>query len=56
MILPSLNLRGTCSALKVALVRCVLDKTHPNILFFQETLVHFEKAHSFFQSLRPTWL
>jgi hypothetical protein len=56
MILLSLNLRGTGGALKAASVRSVLDKTRLNIVFLQETLVHSEKARSFFHSLRPTWL
>jgi hypothetical protein len=33
-----------------------LEKTRPNIVCFQETLVHSEKAHHFFHTLRPTWL
>jgi hypothetical protein len=56
MLLLSLNLRGTRGTLKVALVRNVLDKTHPNIVFLQETHVHSKKARSFFHTLRPTWL
>jgi len=56
MILLSLNLRGTGGTLKLASVRCGLDKTHPNIIFFQETLVHSEKSRNFIHTLRPTWL
>jgi endonuclease/exonuclease/phosphatase family metal-dependent hydrolase len=56
MLLLSLNLRGTGGTLKVSSVRSVLDKTHPNIFFLQETLVHSEKTRSFFHTLRPTWL
>jgi hypothetical protein len=56
MILLSLNLRGTGGTLKLASVRCVLDKTHPDIVFFQETLVHSEKSRNFLHTLRPTWL
>jgi hypothetical protein len=43
MLLLSLNLRGTGGTLKVASVISVLDKTHPNIVFLQETLVHSKK-------------
>jgi hypothetical protein len=56
MLVLSLNLRGTGGALKLASVHSVLEKTHPNIVFFQETLVHSEKARCFFQLLRPKWL
>jgi hypothetical protein len=56
MLLLSLNLRGTGGALKLASVRSVLEKSHPNIVFFQETLVHSEKARNSFNFLRPKWL
>jgi len=56
MLLFSLNLRGTEGTLKLASIRCVLDKTRPNIVFFQETLVHSIKARNFFHTLQPTWL
>jgi hypothetical protein len=55
MLLLSLNLRGTGGILKLASVRSVLDKFRPNIVFLQETLVHSEKARSFFHTLRPKW-
>jgi hypothetical protein len=55
MIMLSLNLRGTGGTLKLASVRSVLDKTHPDIVFFQETLVHSEKARNFMSTLRPNW-
>jgi hypothetical protein len=55
MLLLSLNLRGTGGSLKLSSVRSVLDKTRPNIVFLQETLVHSEKARNFFQILRPKW-
>ena len=55
MLLLSLNLRGTGGALKLASVRSVLEKTHPNIVFLQETLVHSDMARNFFQVLRLKW-
>ena len=56
MLLLSINLRGTRGTLNLAPVHCVLDKTCPNIVFFQETLVHYDKARNFFHTLRLTWL
>jgi exonuclease III len=55
MILLSLNLRGTGGTLKLASVRSVLEKTRPEIVLFQETLVHADKARAFMHSLRPNW-
>jgi hypothetical protein len=55
MILLSLNLRGTGGTLKLTSVRSVLEKTCPEIVLFQETLVHANKAQAFIHSLRPTW-
>jgi endonuclease/exonuclease/phosphatase family metal-dependent hydrolase len=56
MLVLSLNLRGTGGILKLASVRSVLDRTRPNIVFLQETLVNADKARCFFQLLRPKWL
>jgi hypothetical protein len=56
MLVLSLNLRGTGGVLKLASVRSVLDRTRPNIVFLQETLVNADKARCFFQLLRPKWL
>jgi exonuclease III len=55
MIFLSLNLRGTGGTLKTASYRRVLDKTRPDIIFLQETLVHSEKARNFMSTLRPSW-
>jgi hypothetical protein len=56
MLFLSLNLRGTGGVLKLSLVRSVLERTRPNIVFFQETLVNADKVRCFFQLLRPKWL
>jgi len=56
MLVLSLNLRGTGGILKPASVHNVLKITHPNIVFFQETLVNADKVRCFFQLLRPKWL
>ena len=56
MLLLSLNLRGMGGTLKLASMRSTLEKTRPNIVFLQKTLVHSEKACSFFHSIRPSWL
>jgi hypothetical protein len=55
MILLSLNLRGIGGSLKEASFRRVLDSTHPNIIFLQETMVMEEKACSFLLRFHPTW-
>jgi exonuclease III len=56
MLLLSLNLRGTGGTLKSASVRRLLDRTHPDIVFLQETLVHEQKARAFMNGFRPTWV
>jgi hypothetical protein len=56
MILLSLNLRGVGGTLKSASFRHVLDTTHQNIVFLQETLVHEQKARSFMNKFRPSWV
>jgi hypothetical protein len=55
MLLLSLNIMGMGGILKLAFVRGLLDKVQPNIVFLQETLVHAEKEHAFFNLLRPPW-
>jgi exonuclease III len=55
MICLSLNLRGTGGTQKLASVRRVLDKTRPDLVCLQETLVHSEKARRFLSSIRPYW-
>jgi len=56
MILLSLNLRGVGGTQKSASFRHVLDTTHQNIVFLQETLVHEQKAPSFMNKFRPSWV
>jgi hypothetical protein len=56
MLVLSLNLRGTRGVLKLASVHSVLERTRPNIVFFQETLVSAGKVRCFFQILRSKWL
>jgi endonuclease/exonuclease/phosphatase family metal-dependent hydrolase len=55
MILLSLNIRGVGGALKKASLRRLIDKTHPGIIFLQETLVDEQRARDFFSSIRPQW-
>jgi exonuclease III len=55
MICLSLNLRGTGGTQKLASVRRFLDKTCPDLVFLQETLVHSKKARRFLSSIRPYW-
>jgi len=43
-------------ALKSASMHRLLDRTNPNIIFLQETLVDEKKARYFMNSLRPAWL
>jgi exonuclease III len=47
MILLSLNIKGVGGALKSASLRRLLNRTNPNIIFLQETLVDEKKARSF---------
>ena len=56
MLVISLNLRETGGILKLSSVRSVLERAHLNIVCFQETLVHADKARCLFQHLRPKWL
>jgi exonuclease III len=53
MLLLSLNIRGIGGALKLALVRRVLDKTRPELVLFQETMVLAEKARDLMFKIRP---
>jgi hypothetical protein len=56
MLLLSLNIRGIGGTLKLASVRRVLDKTRPELVLFQETMVLAEKARDFMFKIRPNWL
>jgi exonuclease III len=56
MIFLSLNLRGTGGTLKSASFRRVLDKTQPDIVFLQETLVSAHKSRSFMHAFRLHWV
>jgi endonuclease/exonuclease/phosphatase family metal-dependent hydrolase len=55
MILLSLNIRGVGGTLKKASLRRLLDKTLPDIIFLQETLVDEQRARVFLSTLRPLW-
>jgi exonuclease III len=55
MILLSLNIRGVGGTLKTASLRRLLDRTLPDIIFLQETLVDEKRARIFINSLRPSW-
>jgi exonuclease III len=52
MLFLSLNIRGIGGALKLASVRRVLDKTRPEIVLFQETMVLAGKARDFMFKLQ----
>ena len=56
MILLSFNIRGVGGPLKQASMRRLLEKTHPSIIFLQETLVVASVARDFMHKLRPSWL
>jgi len=56
MLLLSLNLRGVGSTLKATSVQRLLDNSHPEIVFLQETLVNVQKARDFMHLLRPYWV
>ena len=56
MIFLSLNLRGVGGPLKNASMRCLLDKTHPDVILLQETLVDEKKARFFMLHFFPSWL
>jgi exonuclease III len=56
MILLSLNIRGVGGPLKLASMRRLLEKTHPSIIFLQETLVDASAARDFMHLLRPNWM
>jgi len=56
MILLSLNIRGVGGSLKFPSMRRLPNKTKPNIIFLQETLIVEEKARLFMNSLCPTWM
>jgi exonuclease III len=47
MILLSLNIRGVGGTLKYASLRRLLNRTNPDIIFLQETLVDEKKARLF---------
>jgi exonuclease III len=55
MILLSLNIRGVGGPLKTTSLRRLLNKTHLDIIFVQETLVDELRTISFLTSLRPDW-
>jgi exonuclease III len=55
MLLLSLNIRGIGGTLKAASVHRLLDRTRPDIVFFQETLSDEQKARDFMLQLRPSW-
>ena len=55
MICLSLNLRGTGGTQKLASVKRFLDKTRPDLVCFQETLVHSKKARMFMSLIQPFW-
>jgi hypothetical protein len=40
----------------MASMRILLSKTHPNVIFLQETLVAAEKERNFMYILRPEWM
>jgi hypothetical protein len=56
MILLSLNIRGVGGPLKLASMRRLLEKTHPSIIFLQETLVDAFAARDFMYHLRLNWM
>jgi exonuclease III len=56
MLLLSLNVRGIGGTLKVASVHCLLEHTHPDIIFLQETLVNEQKARDFIHLFRLSWV
>jgi hypothetical protein len=56
MILLSINIRGVGGTLKDASMHRLLDRTNPDIIFLQETLVDEKKARLFMNAFRPTWL
>jgi len=53
MLLLSLNIKGIRGTLKLSSVRRVLDKTRPELVLFQETMVLAEKASDFMFKIRP---
>jgi hypothetical protein len=55
MLMLSLNIRGIGGTLKVASVHRLLDRTHPNIVFLQETLADEKKVRDFLLQFRPSW-
>jgi hypothetical protein len=56
MLLFSLHIHGIGGTLKVALVRRLLYRTRPNIVFLQETLSDEQRSRDFFLLLRPSWV
>jgi len=56
MILLSLNVIGMGGPLKSSSLKRLLEKTHPSVIFFQETLVKAGKARNFMFTLRPDWM
>jgi hypothetical protein len=55
MIMLSLNIRGVGGTLKSASFRRFLNRTTPDIVFLQETLVAGSKVRNFLNNFRPTW-
>jgi len=56
MILLSLNIIGVGGPLKLASMRRILERTHPSIIFLQETLVDASAARYFMHLLNPNWM
>jgi hypothetical protein len=56
MIILTLNIRGVGGTLKNASLRRLLDRTNPDIIFLQQTLVYEKKVMFFMNSFRPRWL
>jgi len=56
MIFLSLNIEGVGGPLKSPSMHRLLNRTNPDIVFLQETLVDEKKARSFMNSLRPASL
>jgi exonuclease III len=55
MILLSINIRGVGGPLKSASMCRLLNRTHLDIIFLQETLVDEKRARSFITSLQLDW-
>jgi len=55
MLLLSLNIKGVGGPQKTSSMRRLLNKTIPDIIFVQETLVDEMRARSFMSTLRVDW-